>query len=93
VVIFGEEWDLTAAVAAQSPLNRNRRPYQNMHSLYPAGDRRTWVWDGVTLSRTKPGVSQQTFPVQQLYLWRQDVPNLQQIERGFRWPPETQSQN
>jgi hypothetical protein len=93
VVIFGEEWDLTAAVAAQSPLNRNRRPYQNMHSIYPAGDRRTWVWDGVTLSRTKPGVPQQTFPVQQLYLWRQDVPNLQQIERGFRWPPETQSQN
>jgi hypothetical protein len=83
MVIFGTEWDLTAAVASRSPLNEKRRPFQGLHAIYPAGDRFTWSWDGATLSKVRSGRLVQTFPVQQLYLWRDGAAHLQPVVRGF----------
>jgi hypothetical protein len=87
MTIFGVEWDLTAAVASRSPWNENRRPFENLHAIYPAGDQFTWSWDGTTLSKMRSGRLAQTFPVRQLYLWRDGAPRLQPVAPGFRWPP------
>jgi len=87
MLIFGVEWDLTAAVASRSPLNENRRPFENLHAIYPAGDEFTWSWDGTTLWRKQSGSPAQPFPVKQLYLWRQGAAGLQPVAHGFHWPP------
>ncbi len=86
MVIFGAQWDLTAAVASRSPLNENRRPHQGLHTIYPAANRFTWSWDGATLWKMSSGHLAQTFPVKQLYLWRDGAPHLERVEPGFRWP-------
>jgi hypothetical protein len=87
MTIFGVEWDLTAAVASRSPLNENRRPFESLHAIYPAGDEFTWSWDGTTLWRKQSGGLTQTFPVKQPYLWRQGASGLQPVAPGFQWPP------
>ncbi len=86
VAIFGVEWDMTAAVASRSPLNQNRLPYQDFHSIYPATNRFHWTWDGTTLSKMRSGKLVQTFPVRQLYLWRDGTAHLQPVAKGFQWP-------
>ncbi len=86
VGIFGVEWDMTAAVASKSPLNENRRPYQELHSIYPATNRFNWTWNGTTLSKMRSGKLVQTFPVRQLYLWRDGTAHLQPVAIGFQWP-------
>lgn len=85
VGIFGVEWDLTAAVASRTPLDKNRRPYQGLHSIYPATNRFEWSWDGATLSKMRSGKLMQTFPVRQLYLWRDGTSHLQPVAKGFQW--------
>jgi len=86
VGIFGVEWDMTAAVASRSPLDKNRRPYQGLHSIYPATNRFEWSWDGKTLSKMRSGKLVRTFPVRQLYLWRDGTAHLQPVANGFQWP-------
>ena len=63
VVIFNVEWDLTAAVTSRSPLKEeNRRPFEGLHAIYPAGNQFTWNWDGMTLSKKEPGSRGRCFP-------------------------------
>ncbi len=86
VGIFGVEWDMTAAVASRNPLDKNRRPYQGLHPIYPATNRFDWSWDGTTLSKIQSGERVRQFPVRQLYLWRDGAAHLQPVAKGFQWP-------
>jgi len=87
MVIFNVEWDLTAAVASRSPLKQNRRPFEGLHAIYPAGNQFTWSWDGMTLWKRRSGSRGRAFPVRQLFLWRDGAARLQEVAPGFRWPP------
>jgi hypothetical protein len=86
VGIFTVEWDLTAAVASLGPLSQGRRPFEQLHAIYPAGDHINWSWDGRTLWKKPSHGRARAFPVQQLYLWRQGATCLQQVTPDFQWP-------
>jgi hypothetical protein len=83
---FDSDWDLTPAVFAKSPLNRNRRPYKDWTVIYPVGDPYTFFWDGTTLVWESPGFWTQRLPAKHLYVWKFNVPGLEEIAKSFTWP-------
>ncbi len=83
LVIFGAEWDLTAAVFSLPQLSRGRSAYLGLTTIHTATELYTWKWDGQTLFQELPHYWTHTFPVRRFFVWDYDHRTLNEVQPGY----------
>jgi len=86
VVVFGADWDITAAVFSVPGLSRGRKAFQGLTWIHSATMLHNWSWDGERLVADRPGNFTSFFPAKHLFVWNYDQGRVFEVEKGFRYP-------
>ncbi|MBI5689762.1 MAG: hypothetical protein HZC55_06655 [Verrucomicrobia bacterium] len=87
LVVFGAEWDLTAAVRHRPELAPGRRAFTDVVRIHPATAQYVWHWNGSVLTQDCPGYWVRRFPVKRLHLWNHYTGTFSVAAPGFRFTP------
>ena len=85
VVVFGADWDITAAVFSVPGLSRGRKAFQGLTWIHSATMLHNWSWDGERLVADRPGNFTSFFPAKHLFVWNYDQGRVFEVEKGFRY--------
>jgi hypothetical protein len=82
MVIFGANWDISAAVFSLPALSHDRKNHEG-NMIHSASDY-NWTWDGKSLTQERPGSWSQMFPATGLYIWNYDRGEMSEAKAGYR---------